>query len=148
MKEITLEIDIEIAKAKEEYQKAIESKDKEKIEETQGLLGNLEVIKEEHGNFKITFKKYNAREQAILQEMALGIRGGVKTSSAGVISNPSIVNAHINSVKFGVKNIEPMIFDFRNDNAIGELDKTLDDWIYDKIDVFNSKNWMFRQTVG
>lgn len=147
MKEITIVLDEEIEKAKKAYQEAIDKEKpvQEEIDELRGLLGNLEVIKDEHGSFKVTFKKFTMREQATIQEMAMGIRGGVKTSQAGVISNPSILNSHINSIKFGIKNIEPVVFDFRNDGAISELDKTLFDWLYDKVDEFNTKNWKFRQ---
>ncbi len=151
MQEIQISIDSEIEKAKIAYNEAIlpeNKKTQEEIEELEGKLGNLEVIKDDHGSFKITIKRFTGREQSILQEMAIGIRGGVKTNSSGFISNPSIVNSHINSIKFGVKNIEPAIFDFKNDNVIAELDKTLDDWIYGVIDEFNTKNWKFRRTVG
>lgn len=147
MKEITIVLDEEIAKAKKAYEEAVEIK-ANNIDELRGLLGNLEVIKEENGSFKITFKKFNLKEEAIIQESAIGIRGGVKSSQGGMITTPSIQNSTIKSILYGIKSIEPRIFDFTNESVISQLDKTLKDWIYGYVEDFNTKNWMFRQTVG
>lgn len=148
MREITVILDDEIEKAKKAYEDAISGNSKQEvIEELQGKLGNLEVIKEEYGSFTITFKKFTMREEAIIQESAIGISGGIKSSGAGFISNPSIYNSHLKSIMFGLKSITPLVFDFKNTQAISELDKTIKDWIYDWIDEFNTKNWMFRKTA-
>jgi hypothetical protein len=147
VKEITIFLDEEIVKAKKAYEEAIESKS-DMVEEFRGKLGNLEVIKEENGSFKITFKKFNLREEAIIQESAIGIRGGVKSSSGGMITTPSIQNSTIKSIMYGIKSIEPKVFDYTNETVVSQLDKTLKDWIYGYVEDFNTKNWMFRQTVG
>ena len=147
MKEIVISLDEEIAKAKKAYEEAVESKS-DLEDELQNKLGNLEVIKEENGSFKITFKKFNLKEEAIIQESAIGIRGGVKSSSGGMITTPSIQNSTIKSILYGIKSIEPKIFDHTNETVISQLDKTLKDWIYGYVEDFNTKNWMFRQTVG
>jgi hypothetical protein len=149
VKEIIMNLDIEIEKAKKAYEEAVTgTATQDQIDELRGKLGNLEVIKEENGSFKITFKKFNLKEEAIIQESAMGIRGGVKSSSAGMITTPSIQNSTTKSIMYGIKNIEPRIFDFTNETVIAQLDKTLKDWIYNIVEDFNTKNWMFRQTVG
>lgn len=150
MKEITIDIDEEINKARSDYESIIsESTDKkvnqEDIDKAENKLGQLETIKEDYGNFTITLKKFTMRESTTMEEIAMGIQGGVKNVGKMTITQPNILLMKVHAIKFGIKGIEPMVFDFKDNNAIMELDNSLFEYIYNEIDRFNGKNWTFRK---
>ena len=72
MKEATITISEQLERNKEKLKTA----NPEDVDELNDEIGTLETILDDNGDFSITLKKFNMKEHTILEEIAMGIRGG------------------------------------------------------------------------